>query len=334
MGAKDPPAHHRAGPRPDGTDLCTFLEGCPCAKVSAVVLFLIRCLQILVVKREETMRTVFSIWCVLSLLVMGACSSSSSKGMDATADGPSSSLRPVDMGAADFTSDVPITPGICDPGLTRICVGPGACAGGQACLASGTWSACDCGSATGGATGADGGPIDGGTASTDAKMSDALPGKDTTPAADLAPALDSARPDVGILGVVWPAVDTYNPAGNPNPVSGNHHALTVCTTCHSSGGTASNMPLLFGATIYGAVGTTAAPHVEVAITDGANTYTAYSGTNGNGWVPLPVGTFNWANARAYIRNANGLRMMTGTPTAACNSCHTGLSTGTSVLRAP
>ena len=33
----------------------------------------------------------------------------------------------------------------CEIGLTRVCVGPGACAGGQKCLPDGTWSDCDCG---------------------------------------------------------------------------------------------------------------------------------------------------------------------------------------------
>jgi hypothetical protein len=35
--------------------------------------------------------------------------------------------------------------GECNPGLTRTCVGEGACEGGQQCLPDGTWDACGCG---------------------------------------------------------------------------------------------------------------------------------------------------------------------------------------------
>jgi hypothetical protein len=60
---------------------------------------------------------------------------------------------------------------VCTAGDTRACVGPGACAGGQACDGSGQWSACDCGVAgdggassqagTGGVSGGSGGPSGG-----------------------------------------------------------------------------------------------------------------------------------------------------------------------------
>lgn len=61
----------------------------------------------------------------------------------------------------------------CTPGSTQACVGPGACAGGQACLAGSGWGPCDCGvggsggtggTAAGGAGGGRGG--DGGVAGT------------------------------------------------------------------------------------------------------------------------------------------------------------------------
>jgi hypothetical protein len=52
---------------------------------------------------------------------------------------------------------------MCEPGLTRTCVGPGACAGGQKCDISGTWTDCDCGeTGAGAATG--GSPSTGGVA--------------------------------------------------------------------------------------------------------------------------------------------------------------------------
>lgn len=40
----------------------------------------------------------------------------------------------------------------CNANDTRMCVGPGACAGGQVCGPDGNWNACDCGGGTGGAT--------------------------------------------------------------------------------------------------------------------------------------------------------------------------------------
>ncbi|GMV17831.1 MAG: hypothetical protein HS104_30350 [Polyangiaceae bacterium] len=56
--------------------------------------------------------------------------------------------------------------GTCAPGDTRVCVGPGACQGGQTCSASGEWDACDCGSGgsgSGGSGGAGGAGGSGGT---------------------------------------------------------------------------------------------------------------------------------------------------------------------------
>lgn len=47
--------------------------------------------------------------------------------------------------------------GVCIPNETRICYGPGACEGGQACEADGSgWGPCDCGTGTDGGAGADG----------------------------------------------------------------------------------------------------------------------------------------------------------------------------------
>jgi hypothetical protein len=55
-------------------------------------------------------------------------------------------------------------PRACEPGATRMCVGAGACSGGQRCDSSGAWGACDCGSAAGDAGSAGGGTTGGGTA--------------------------------------------------------------------------------------------------------------------------------------------------------------------------
>ena len=54
------------------------------------------------------------------------------------------------LGMTSCGSDETGDSGKCSAGSTRVCVGPGACQGGQACQADGTWSACDCGVGTGG----------------------------------------------------------------------------------------------------------------------------------------------------------------------------------------
>ena len=52
--------------------------------------------------------------------------------------------------------------GICEPGATRGCIGPGACEGSQACLSDGSgWGVCDCGGGTGGSGGGGGGTTGG-----------------------------------------------------------------------------------------------------------------------------------------------------------------------------
>jgi hypothetical protein len=55
--------------------------------------------------------------------------------------------------------------GVCSPGDTRECLGPGACQGAQFCGADGAWGACDCGAngAGGGVPGGSGSDPSGGT---------------------------------------------------------------------------------------------------------------------------------------------------------------------------
>ena len=55
---------------------------------------------------------------------------------------------------------------VCEPGLTRACVGPGACEGGQKCLLDGIWSDCDCGANGSGGSATGGYPSFGGYAPT------------------------------------------------------------------------------------------------------------------------------------------------------------------------
>ena len=52
---------------------------------------------------------------------------------------------------------------VCEPGATRICVGDGACSGGQACAKDGMgWGACDCSGAADAGGGTGGAPADSG----------------------------------------------------------------------------------------------------------------------------------------------------------------------------
>ena len=59
----------------------------------------------------------------------------------------------VGVGACGSDDGPTGSPAQCAAGDTRVCTGPGACAGGQVCSADGTWSACDCGGGTGGVGG-------------------------------------------------------------------------------------------------------------------------------------------------------------------------------------
>ena len=71
----------------------------------------------------------------------------------------------VSCGGEDSPADAPK---ICDPGETRVCVGPGACSGGQSCDPDGkSWGTCTCGGGTGGTAGA-GGSGTGGSGGTSA----------------------------------------------------------------------------------------------------------------------------------------------------------------------
>lgn len=110
-------------------------------------------------------------------------------------------------GACSSSSGAPAAP-VCTAGETRVCTGPGACVGGQACAADGSaWGACDCGGAK--------------DAGTDATPADAS--SDTGSAAD-APAADT---DAG-------AADATTD-GAPGPVCGDH-AVAPPETCDPAAG--------------------------------------------------------------------------------------------------
>lgn len=101
----------------------------------------------------------------------------------------------------------------------------------------------------------------------------------------------------------WPAA--YDPAAAPAPADGHHNAGAGCmiTACH-----ATTIPFVFGGTVYKADGTTGAANVQVGISDGTITLTAYSGANGNIWLPSSAAaSVNWASAVIALRNKNGER---------------------------
>lgn len=119
---------------------------------------------------------------------------------------------------------------------------------------------------------------------------------------------------------VWPG--SYDPAARPTPSDGRHNAGAGCmsSTCHGS-----KVPFAFGGTVYKSDGVTGAPNVEVGISDGTLTVTAYSGSNGNIWLPSSVGALDFGSAQIVIRNATGERVKPATAPrgSACNGsgCH-------------
>lgn len=119
---------------------------------------------------------------------------------------------------------------------------------------------------------------------------------------------------------VWPG--SYDPAAMPMPSDGHHNSGAGCmsSTCHGS-----KVPFAFGGTVYKADGVTGAPSVEVGISDGTLTVTAYSAGNGNVWLPSSVGVIDFGSAQIVIRNANGERRKPATAPrgSACNGggCH-------------
>jgi hypothetical protein len=119
---------------------------------------------------------------------------------------------------------------------------------------------------------------------------------------------------------VWPS--TYDPTAMPTPADGFHNPGAGCmaSACHGS-----KVPFAFGGTVYKAGAMTGAANVELGISDGALTVTAYSAGNGNIWLPSSVGAIDFGAAQIVIRNANGERVKAATAPrgAACNGsgCH-------------
>lgn len=98
----------------------------------------------------------------------------------------------------------------------------------------------------------------------------------------------------------WP--NPYDAGTMPSPADGHHNPGASCmlSSCHGT-----KVPFVFGGTVYRADGTTVAPNVEVGISDGTVTLTAYSAANGNIWLPADAGSIDWTRAVIALRNANG-----------------------------
>lgn len=118
----------------------------------------------------------------------------------------------------------------------------------------------------------------------------------------------------------WPAA--YDAAAAPMPADGRHNPGTNCmsSACHGM-----KVPFVFGGTVYQADGMTGAANVEVGISDGTLSLTAYSASNGNIWLPSSAGAINYSVAQIAIRSANGERLKGPTVGrgASCNGggCH-------------
>lgn len=99
--------------------------------------------------------------------------------------------------AACTSEDAPRS--TCEPGATRVCSGPGACTGAQACVDNGSkWGACACGGGVGGSGGT---PSSGGAAGVGGTT-------DAGGAGGAGPQCPTTKPTEGALCYGWP-VCTY-----------------------------------------------------------------------------------------------------------------------------
>jgi hypothetical protein len=120
----------------------------------------------------------------------------------------------------------------------------------------------------------------------------------------------------------WPGA--YNPNGTAPVASGEHRPGTNCMTSSCHGPATGSRAFAFGGTLYQANGTTAAAHIQIAIVSGTKTYTTYSGTNGNFWLPLASASgIDWTAAAVHLRSAAGTSTKPSDAgvNASCNSCH-------------
>ncbi|MBI5537806.1 MAG: hypothetical protein HY898_34090 [Deltaproteobacteria bacterium] len=185
-------------------------------------------------------------------------------------------------------------------------------AGGAAGTGGGSGAAGNAGSATGGAAGNAGGAT-GGAAGNAGGAAGGAAGA----AGGAAGGATGGAAGTGGAADWWP--NAYDPNGTATVKSGEHNAGKDCLSCHTGQGEAPRW--LFAGTIYDTSGTTPVAHAEVAVKDPTGFYSAFSGTNGNFWVPFTGTPVDWANAQVRARNSNGEVMMGGVAAAGCNSCH-------------
>jgi hypothetical protein len=122
----------------------------------------------------------------------------------------------------------------------------------------------------------------------------------------------------GTVASWWPAA--YDAKESPSPSDGHHRDGESCLSCHTEAGEAPAW--LFGATVYNASGTSGLAHVQVGIRDGVQFYSAYSGENGNVWIPQGSSTINWDNAEIRVRNGfEEMLMSSRGDNGDCNHCH-------------
>ena len=104
----------------------------------------------------------------LGSLLASACGSKTAEEPQAKAGSAGSTAESAGSPSTTAGSAGAMSQNQCAAGDTRICVGPGACAGGQVCGSDRQWSACDCGGGgsggrpNGGGGGAGGGGADSG----------------------------------------------------------------------------------------------------------------------------------------------------------------------------
>lgn len=152
----------------------------------------------------------------------------------------------------------------------------------------------------------------------------ALTDQITPPPLDGGTAWDFAPPYVATLGPSSRSDAGHNSKNNPK----SNPADTKCLDCHSTTGSASNMPFFAGGTVRFQSNNAPAPSAEVRVkrTLNANAISAYTDQDGNWFIPLAAAQAANVNfsLRPGVRNASIVRMMGPSPAIGnCNQCHNG-----------
>lgn len=140
---------------------------------------------------------------------------------------------------------------------------------------------------------------------------------------DAGKAFDFAPPYVAALGPSSRSDAGHKFAANVPP---SNPRGTICITCHSDAGTASNMPFFAGGSVRRQADSGPFPEVEVRLKAyvSSNAVSAYTDQDGNWFIPQEVARDAGVqfSVRPGVRNATSTRTMGPTAgTGVCNKCH-------------